>query len=286
MRRARVVATLVAASLALLAFTACSAPGGAAATQHDAAPGLIDGITTIGVLGDSMSLGVNACGHRGACTQASWVMGSDSEVDSLAARIGKATGHRPSIANGAVDGGTVATMLDTVPQVISAKPQLVTVLIGANDACKPSFDQMTTAAQFHADYAQLIGDVATALPKARILALSVPDLNRLWGLGHGNSAVAAAWSRAPGCRSLLGDAGSLAPADAERRAAVGQLVDQYDEAIEDVCAQHPTCSWDGDAVHRHGFSSAEISRVDFFHPSAAGQAAIARLAWAVLAKAE
>ncbi|AYG03707.1 SGNH/GDSL hydrolase family protein [Gryllotalpicola protaetiae] len=280
-----------AASAAALAVLAGVALSGCAAASHAAEPpptasaGFLGDVATVGVLGDSMSLGVNACGHSGVCTRASWVMGTDGDVDSVADRIGSATGHAPKIVNGAVNGGSVATMLTTAPQVIAAKPQLVTVLIGANDACKPSFDQMTTAAQFQTDYAELIDQVATALPDAHILALSVPDLNRLWQLGHGVAPVAAAWNRAPNCRSLLGNAASTASADVERRTAVGKRVDDYDETIESVCAQHPNCIFDGDALHDHGFTSDEVSRVDFFHPSATGQAAIAKLAWAALTKA-
>jgi lysophospholipase L1-like esterase len=283
---ARVAAALTAASLLALGVTGCSGTNATADPQPTVAAGIVDGVTTLGVLGDSMSLGVNACGHSGVCEQASWAMGTDSEVDSLAARIGKVVGRAPKIANGAVNGGTVATMLTTAPRVIAAKPQLVVVLIGANDACRPSVDEMTPATQFQADYARLIDELGAALPTAHILALSVPDLNRLWQLGHGVAPVAAAWSKAPNCRSLLGNAASTAPADVERRAAVGELVDQYDSAIQRVCAQHRNCIWDGGAVHSHGFTSDEISHVDFFHPSAAGQAQIARLAWAALAKAD
>jgi lysophospholipase L1-like esterase len=278
-------AAALATSVLLLALAGCSTAGRAAEPQPSVSAGLIAGVTTIGVLGDSMSLGVNACGHSGVCTQASWAMGSDADVDSLARRIGAANGHTPAIANGAVNGGSVATMLETAPKVIAAKPQLVTIMIGANDACRPSFDEMTPAAQFQADYGELLDQLTAGLPDAHILALSVPDLNRLWELGHGIGPVAQAWSTAPGCRSLLGNASSTAPADVERRAAVGNLVKQYDDTIQTVCAQHPNCIWDRNAVHEHGFTSAEISRVDFFHPSAQGQAAIAKLAWAALAKA-
>jgi lysophospholipase L1-like esterase len=232
-------------------------------------------VSTLGVLGDSISLGVNACGQPGECTAASWVMGSEASVDSLATRIARETGHRPAIANGAVSGGTITTLLQTAPSVVAAKPQLVTILIGANDACRPSVAAMTGADEFRRDYGRLLDTVLDGLPHARVLALSVPDLGRLAELGQASPAISNTWQAFGVCGALLGGG----------RSAVEQRVDDYNRAIAQLCAGRPRCVSDGGAVHAQRFTAAELSNIDYFHPSAAGQQKIAELAWAALSRA-
>ncbi|GAA4160633.1 SGNH/GDSL hydrolase family protein [Gryllotalpicola daejeonensis] len=232
-------------------------------------------VTTLGVLGDSISLGVNACAQPGECTAASWVMGSEASVDSLATRIAHATGRRPAIANGAVSGATIAALLQTAPAVVAAKPQLVTILIGANDACRPSVAAMTSAAEFRQAYGRLLDTVLDGLPNARVLALSVPDLGRLAELGQASPAIANTWSAFGVCGALLSGG----------RDAVARRVDDYNAAIEQLCATRKRCSYDGGAVHAQSFSAAELSEIDHFHPSRAGQARLARLAWEALSSA-
>lgn len=246
-------------------------------------PVVTRGVTSLGVLGDSISLGVNACDQPGECPSVSWAMGTDPGVDSLAARIQRQTGRRPAIANGAVSGGTVATMLQSVRGVVAARPQLVTVLIGANDACQPSVEAMTSAAGFRRDYGKLLDEVLDALPHARILALSVPNLYRLWQVGQASPVVATTWSDSGVCGALLARSSADTAADAARHSAVRQRVENYNQSIAELCAARPRCIGDHGAIYEESFTTAELSDIDYFHPSRAGQAKIAQLAWAALA---
>ena len=59
-------------------------------------------------------------------------------------------------------------------------------------------------------------------------------------------------------------------------------VDEFNAAIVRVCAAAQQCIDDGGAVFAYDFSSEEISGIDFFHPSIAGQRAIAAIAWDAL----
>ncbi len=61
--------------------------------------------------------------------------------------------------------------------------------------------------------------------------------------------------------------------------AVAARVDEYNAAIVRVCAAAERCIDDGGAVFAYDFSADEISAIDFFHPSIAGQRAIAGIAW-------
>jgi len=235
-------------------------------------PAVTPNVTTLGVLGDSISLGVNACEQPGECTAASWAMGTRASVDSLATRLERQSGRRPAIADGAVSGGTIATLLQTAPAVVAAKPELVTILIGANDACRPSAAAMTGADEFRRDYAQVLDTVLDGLPHARVLALSVPDLGRLAALGQATPAIADTWSQFGICGSLL----------AGGHDGVEQRVDDYNRAIAELCAARTRCVYDGGAVNAQSFTPAELSDIDYFHPSLAGQRKIAQLAWDAL----
>ena len=91
-----------------------------------------------------------------------------------------------------------------------------------------------------------------------------------------------AWGSSPACRSLLAEPQSTAAADEQRRAEVGERVREFNRVLAEACASLPNCIDDGGAVASYEFSTDEISSVDHFHPSAAGQQAIAGLAWTAL----
>jgi len=47
-----------------------------------------------------------------------------------------------------------------------------------------------------------------------------------------------------------------------------------------VCTRFRNCRFDGGAVYREPFTMADISPVDYFHPSLEGQAKLAATTWA------
>jgi lysophospholipase L1-like esterase len=281
-RRGRVggaiVALLATALLAGCASGAASAPDLEALEPPEAAPE----VATLAILGDSMSLGVNACDEQGQCAAASWSGGSDPAVGSVAMRLAAASGVVPDVVNAAKDGGDVQDALDRLDEVIEAQPQLVTVLLGGNDACGPTLDDMTPTADYEAGLGALFGRLNVEAPDATILVMSVPDLHRLWEIGHDNQQAVALWNSSPSCKNLLGDADDASPEATARRDAVAARVDEYNAAIVRACAAAQGCIDDGGAVFAYDFSPDEISGIDFFHPSVAGQRAIAEIAWTAL----
>lgn len=262
-----------------------SAPASAPSPSPTTAPSITRGVSTLGVLGDSISLGVNACEQPGECPAASWAMGTEPSVDSVATRIERQTGRRPSIANGAVSGGTVSTLLQSVHAVVAARPQLVMILIGANDACRPSVEAMTSASAFRRDYGQVLDTVLGALPSAHVLALSVPDLYQLWQAGDTSPAASSTWSEFDICGSLLSGSGATDAASDQRREAVRERVVDYNQSIAQLCSARNRCISDGGAIYAQSFTTAELSELDYFHPSIAGQRKIAELAWRALQRA-
>jgi hypothetical protein len=45
------------------------------------------------------------------------------------------------------------------------------------------------------------------------------------------------------------------------------------------CAQVATCRFDGYAVFDYAFTKSQVSKLDYFHPSLSGQAALASATW-------
>lgn len=283
-RRWGAVATGVLLGVALGACTAGGPP--TETTAPTPAPALATGVDVVGVLGDSISLGVNACSTSGQCTEASWAGGTSADVQSIASRVEAAAGERPEVVFTAKDGGKVADALSRVDGLLAKEPDLVTILIGANDVCAPSVADMTSVESFRTDLTEIVDRVEKSRPEATILMPSIPDLNQLWALGAKIPAVTDRWNQSGSCQNLLHDSASHAPEDEDRRAAVAARVDELNAVIAEVCSGSASCVSDDGAVHAHAFSASEISKKDFFHPSAKGQRAIADIAWQSLMDAE
>jgi hypothetical protein len=49
--------------------------------------------------------------------------------------------------------------------------------------------------------------------------------------------------------------------------------------LRDVCARYANCLFDQLALFGHRFSTRDVSKLDYFHPSLRGQAALANVTW-------
>ena len=284
----RIKQTSIALTVAAIAIglAGCAAPAAAPVELDDLeTPPAVATVTAIGALGDSISLGVNACAEPGRCLASSWASGDDPAVASVALRVGQVSGEFPEVVNAAKDGGTVADAVARVDEVIAAQPELVVMLLGGNDACDASLDGMTSVENYRTSYSALLTQLRTGIPDVRILAMSVPDLGRLWEIGHVNSAAVDVWDESPSCGNLLGDAAATDAAAVERRDAVLQRIEEYNAVIQELCTIDAGCISDGGALHEYQFEPEEISSIDYFHPSVAGEAVIAEIAWTALEKA-
>jgi lysophospholipase L1-like esterase len=236
----------------------------------------------IAVLGDSMSLGVNACESVGPCPEVSWALGDNPAVSSVSAQLAEAEGTEREHIWGARDGGTVTNAAAAVDKVVAAESGIVLVLVGANDVCRPSVGDVTPPETFAATYTEMLTDLREGLPEARIVTLSIPDLLQLWDIGRVDARIAELWNESPSCRSILGNAQSDAPEDVERRDAMSAVIDEYNAAISSACAATTDCVYDAGALHEMQFTAEDISTLDRFHPSASGQQKIASVAWPLL----
>ncbi len=157
-------------------------------------------------------------------------------------------------------------------------PGLVTVLMGANDACVPAVGRMTSPAVFATEFTAAMDALRRASPRTQVYVASIPDLLRLWSVGRTSVLGRQIWKLGL-CPSMLADADRTTAADTARRAAVRARVVAYNGILGQVCGRYPLCRYDGGAVFREAFSTAELSPWDWFHPSTAGQAQLALLAY-------
>ncbi|MFF6999131.1 SGNH/GDSL hydrolase family protein [Streptomyces sp. NPDC008313] len=285
-RRGRAV--VAGATAALLCLAGCDASGGdspgprgTSADGHPsprATPSWDRSPRSMAAVGDSITRGFDACSVLSDCPEVSWATGSDPRVRSLAVRLFGASGAAGHSWNYAVTGARMADLSGQITRAAARKPQLVTVMAGANDACRSSTSAMTSVAGFRAGFEDAMATLRRLLPKAQVYVSSVPDLHRLWSQGRTNPLGKQVWKLGI-CPSMLGDADALDAASAERRAMVEDRVEAYNEVLEDVCAEDRRCRFDGGAVFEYRFGTEQLSHWDWFHPSRNGQARLAEIAY-------
>ncbi|MEW2284509.1 SGNH/GDSL hydrolase family protein [Streptomyces sp. NPDC047841] len=283
-RSHRVRAVLAVVATVLLGAAGCddgagSAPAPAGTEAGAARPPVWDrSPDSIAAVGDSITRGFDACTVLSDCPEVSWATGSDAAVDSLAVRLLGVTGAAERSWNYAVTGARMADLPGQMEQVVSRAPQLVTVMVGANDACRASASAMTPVAGFRADFEEALRTLRSALPKTQVYVASVPNLKRLWSQGRTNPLGKQVWKLGI-CPSMLGDADDLTSAATLRRDSVQQRVVEYNRVLREVCAKDRRCRFDGDAVYDYRFGTDQLSHWDWFHPSKDGQARLAEIAY-------
>ncbi|MFE6036042.1 SGNH/GDSL hydrolase family protein [Streptomyces sp. NPDC056452] len=287
-RRVRgVTAALTALSfLGAAALTGCT--GGSSATTKGAArpqspspsPVRVWDVSpaSIAAVGDSITRGFDACSVFADCPEVSWATGTDDGVNSLAVRLLGASKAPSHSWNHAVSGARMAQLPEQMALAAVEKPDLVTVMIGANDACRDSVRLMTPVADFRASFEASMRQLRGAAPKSQVYVSSVPDLKRLWSTGRGNALGKQIWKLGI-CRSMLGDADDMGTAAVARRDAVQERVVAYNEVLRDVCAKDLRCRYDGGAVFDYRFTGKQLSQWDWFHPGRDGQARLAEIAY-------
>ncbi len=245
--------------------------GAQAAPRWNTAP------SSIAAVGDSITRGFDACSVLADCPEVSWATGNDPAVRSLAARLlGDAEAPARSW-NLAVTGSRMADLPGQLSQAAAYKPDLVTVMVGSNDACRPTALSMTPVEEFRTGFEAALAGLRTASPTTQVYVSSIPDLQRLWEQGKDDPMVRKVWSLGI-CQSMLADPLSAVSGAKARREQVRARVVEYNEVLREVCAKDALCRYDGGAVFQYPFSAEQLSRWDWFHPGKDGQARLAELA--------
>lgn len=281
--RSRAVAAVTAA--VVLGAAGCDAPGGdgPGARERKASPSASPtpvwdtSPASLAAVGDSITRGFDACSVLADCPEVSWATGDSGEVNSVAVRLlgAKAATHSW---NYAVSGARMADLPAQMARAAARGPALVTVMAGANDACRVTAEAMTPVADFRAGFEEALRTLRRSAPKAQVYVASVPNLKRLWSQGRTNVLGKQVWKLGI-CPSMLGDADALDSAANLRRETVRQRVADYNTVLEEVCAKDARCRFDGGAVYEFRFGTDQLSHWDWFHPSTNGQARLAEIAY-------
>jgi lysophospholipase L1-like esterase len=258
--------------LVLLCSVAAVVFGTPTASASPSLPGSIAGI------GDSITRAADVCCWYGDHPAQSWSTGGGF-FDGIRSHYERIRALNPSIwgrnYNDAVSG---AKMRDAQAQAQTAVTQgasYVTVLMGGNDVCTGAIATMTSVSDFRAQLVGAMNTLASGLPAdAHVFVSSIPNIYRLWQLFHDNPAAQLVWSLAHICQSMLSPINS----EADRQAVLARE-QEFNQVLADVCSQYAFCRFDDYAVFNYQFSASEVSKLDYFHPSLAGQAALASVTW-------
>jgi lysophospholipase L1-like esterase len=266
--------------VALLAVFALACEGGGGATPAPTGKPKKGYPASMAALGDSITVGYASCLTLVACSRNSWSTGGGSAVESHYLRIREANNKiKGDSHNYAEPGAHAEDLAGQADRAVLAKAQYVTIMLGVNDACTRKVDSMTSVKEFRTGIDAGLAKLKKGLPKSRVLVASLPDVYRLWQVGKDDERALRVWRRGV-CQSMLANPTSTARADDKRRKQVRDRLDDYDEQLQQACkAYGKRCRWDGGAVHSVRFKLDLVSKLDYFHPNAAGQTRIAEVTY-------
>lgn len=265
-RRLRLLALALAPSLIVTLLPGAAAPAGAASPYP----------RVMSATGDSITRAYNV-GWFGAFQDNpaySWSTGTAvySHYRRLLTVAPQLTGRAY---NDARSGARMSDLQGQVATAAGRRADYVTILMGANDVCTSSIATMTPTATFEAQFRAALAAFVAARPNARVFVSSIPDIYRLWQVLHTNPAALLIWHAAGICQSML----NLFNTE-EQRQQVAARERADNDALARVCAAFRQCRWDGYAVYNTRFSAADVSTVDYFHPSTTGEVRLASVTWA------
>lgn len=210
----------------------------------------------------------------------SWSTGTSTTVNSLYSRILAVNSTMSGKNyNNAVTGAKMTDLVGQVTRTNSQNVEYVTILLGANDACTSSESTMTSVANYRSQFETAMKNLTTGSPNAKIYVMSVPNVYNLWSVLKGNASARATWSLLGICQSMLANPTSTKQTDVSRRERVLQRVKDFNTQLAEVCALYAQCRFDNNAVFNTTFLASDVSTRDYFHPSVAGQAKLAQVAW-------
>jgi lysophospholipase L1-like esterase len=252
---------------------------GAGAGLTSGSPAITGYPNSIAAAGDSITQAFNSSSF-GASPENSWATGTNPSVNSVYSRLlalnPGISGHR---FNDSVSGAKMVNLNSQVTNAVSQGAALVTILMGANDVCTNTEASMTSVATFRSQFAQAIATISAGLPDARVAVGSVPSILNLWSILKDNASAQGAWFAFGICQSMLQNPSSMDPADVTRRANVNQRNVDFNTQLAEVCAQYVHCRFDNNAAFNAPFMPVDVSTIDYFHPSVAGQTLAASVAW-------
>jgi lysophospholipase L1-like esterase len=275
---ALLLATLGPATAAAASGSSAAAPGSALGSARGVAvaPAVAALPDSMAAIGDSITQAVDVCCFYGNWPGHSWSTGY-VPLDGVASHYERIRALNPAIRgrrhNNAVSGARMADAPAQARRTVAQGAEYVTILMGANDLC--GWDgTLTPTATFQAQFRKTLGILRAGLPGSHVFVASIPNLYQLWSVLRTHPVAQLVWQAAGICPSML----RLFNSPADRRAVI-EREREFNAALEAVCATWSNCRFDDHATYNYDFTRDLVSRLDYFHPSLAGQATLAALTW-------
>jgi lysophospholipase L1-like esterase len=232
------------------------------------------GIFVVASLGDSISTGMDST-NLGDNKSVSFSTGWDPSVGSHASRLQQLMPHlQVRSINVAKAGAKSDDLARQAAEAARYVPDYATMLAGANDACSLVSNRAYDVQLFVNNVAGAISTLIRANPAIKIRLIPIPNMRRLYELGASKAHCRIKWSLAPVCRPMF------SPIRGPRaKEEFFRLVDAYNASLNHIAQMFPantTVSW-GAAWHQ--FQPEDVSQLDCFHPSQAGQRTLAWLSF-------
>jgi lysophospholipase L1-like esterase len=229
-------------------------------------------------IGDSMTQAADVCCWYGDHPANSWSTG-DAPADGISSHYERILALKPSISgrnyNDSRSGAKMRDALVQAQAAVTQRARYVTILMGANDVCTSSLATMTSVSDFRAQFVAAMDALSSGLPAgSQVFVGSIPNIYQLWQIFHDNATAQLVWWLAQICQSML----SLNNTEQDRLAVLAHAR-ALNNVLADVCSQYEFCRFDDYAVFDYKFNANQVSKLDYFHPSLAGQAALASLTW-------
>ncbi len=231
--------------------------------------------SSMAAVGDSITRGFNACGWFFDCTSRSWTTGTYNSVNSHFERLQAISPTMTAAYNEGRTGAKMAEAATQAQDAVNRGAGYVTFLLGANDACTDTEAQMTSVADYEAQFRAAMATLDPDNSGRLVFVSSVPDVKRLWEIGKDSRSARNAWSGYGICQSMLANPTSTKKADADRRDRVQQRVIDFNNVLATVCAEYVNCDFDDNAVFNYPFQLSHMSTWDYFHPNTTGQGILA-----------
>jgi lysophospholipase L1-like esterase len=259
-------------SFLLLGFVAAALCATPAASAQPSLPNSIAGI------GDSITRAYDVCCWYGEHPAQSWSTGGGA-FDGIQSHYERIRAQNPTISgdnfNDARTGGRMRDAQGQAQTAVAQQAAYVTILMGANDACTGSPSTMTSVSDFQAQFAATMSTLAAGLPAgSHVYVSSIPNIYLLWQRFHDNVVAQIVWSLAQICQSML----SPANTEADRQLVLARE-QAFNQVLANVCGQYAFCRFDDYAAFNFQFTTGQVSKLDYFHPSLSGQSALASLSW-------
>lgn len=187
----------------------------------------------------------------------------------------------------AQNGNRVGHMVDQVAGM-TGRETYVTVLLGGNDVCKDTIDELPSYEAFAWTFAEgLIALLEKLEPGATVQVAAIPDIKRLYEIGRDKVALGIVdcsllWSATTlgfPCGSMLSPSNTEADREyvRERNVVYNQIM-HFLTLLGALRYPHLYVSFT-DVTFTFPFTQEHISNIDCYHPSAEGQALISEGTW-------